>query len=279
MTEAWSQFECEAITRDYFNMFRKEVVGERYNKAEHRRALQKLLDSRSDGSVEYKHQNISAILLEAGYPYIPGYKPAFNYQGLLKTVVLGQLNAQVSEINGLASRLSESVPTTVPGHDWRDVLDEAPERIHERVEEVAPDYVPTKFNYAEIESRNRKLGTGGEEFVLKYEQQRLAQAGRADLAKEVEWTAREQGDGAGYDIRSFDEAHDTERFIEVKTTNSGKYQPFLITRNEVAFSASRADRYFLYRVFNFRSHPRLFLLPGNIEQHVNLSPRLYRASF
>ncbi|MBK8614733.1 MAG: hypothetical protein IPN85_15005 [Flavobacteriales bacterium] len=32
---------------------------------------------------------------------------------------------------------------------------------------------------------------------------RLAAAGRADLAKEVEWVAKTQGDGLGYDIRSF----------------------------------------------------------------------------
>lgn len=260
-------------------MFRMEVVGKTYSKAEQRRVLQKLLDNRSKGSIEYKHQNISAILIEAGYPYISGYKPAFNYQGLLKTVVLGNLETQESEVNRLASNLSETVPKALLEHDWRHVLDEAPERIHTTVEDATPDYTPVKFNYAEIENRNRALGASGEEFVLKYEQHRLAQAGRSDLAKEVEWTAKELGDGAGYDIRSFDETHDTERFIEVKTTNSGKYQPFLITKNEVSFSTTRADKYVLYRVFNFRSTPRLFLLPGNIQQHVNLSPRVYRASF
>ena len=191
----------------------------------------------------------------------------------------GHLDAQMGEINSLVTSLSESVPVALPEHDWRNVLDEPPERIHNSVEEAASDYTPVKYNYAEIENRNRNLGASGEEFVLAYEQYRLAQTGRTDLAKEVVWTAKEQGDGAGYDIRSFDEKHDTERFIEVKTTNSGKYQPFLITNNEVTFSASRADSYFLYRVFNFRSHPKLFLLPGNIQQYVNLSPRLYRASF
>jgi hypothetical protein len=279
MSEPWTQIECEAIARDYFDMFRAEVVGETYSKAEHRRALQKLLNDRSDGSIEYKHQNISAILLELGYPYIIGYKPAFNYQGLLKEVVLGQLHSHVGDINVLASSLSEALPESAALPDWLSILDDAPERIHERIEEKASDYTPVKFNYAEIEGRNRRLGESGEAFVLKYEQFRLTQAGRADLAKDVEWTSKEKGDGAGYDIRSFDEARDAERFIEVKTTNSGKYQPFLVTNNELSFSASRADRYFLYRVFNFRSHPKVFLLPGDLQQHVNLSPRLYRASF
>lgn len=279
MTEAWSQFECEAIVRDYFDMFRTEVVGKPYSKAEHRRALQKLLNNRSDGSIEYKHQNISAILLEVGYPYIVGYKPAFNYQALLKTIVLDRLNTHESEISSLASTLSAAEAVMSPEHDWRKVIDDAPERIHGAVAETAPNYIPAKFNYAEAESRNRKLGEGGEEFVLKLERHRLEQAGRADLAKEVLWVAREQGDGAGYDIRSFDEARDTERFIEVKTTNSGKYQSFLITENEVSFSTTRSDKYVLYRLFNFRGSPRLFLLPGDIHQHVQLSPRVYRASF
>ncbi len=279
MAEVWSQLECEAILRDYFSMFRKEIAGQDYNKAEHRRALQRLLNDRSEGSIEYKHQNISAILLEFGYPYISGYKPAHNYQGLLKEVVIGHIKAQAEDIENIASTLSESVPQVASEYDWRAVLDEAPERIHEGVAESIPDFVPTKYNYTERENRNRELGANGEEFVLRYEKHRLDIAGRDDLAKKVEWTAKVHGDGAGYDIRSFDETRATERFIEVKTTNSGKYQPFLVTKNEVAFSAMHPDTYSLYRVFNFRRHPRLFLMHGNIEQHVNLSPRVYSASF
>jgi hypothetical protein len=279
MSEAWSQLECEAVVRDYFEMFRKDVVGEPYSKTEHRRALQQLLDNRSEGSIEYKHQNISAILLETGYPYIPGYKPAGNYQSLLGVVVLNYLKGRADEILGLVARLSNSVPASVADYDWRDVVDAAPECVRSTVEEQIRERAPVKFNYAERESRNRNLGERGEEFVLRYERHRLEQAGRSDLANEIEWTAKVKGDGAGYDIRSFDEGRDAERYIEVKTTNSGKYQPFLITRNEVLFSASQAESYVLYRVFNFRSHPRLFLLPGNSQQHVNLSPRQYRASF
>lgn len=279
MTEAWSQIECETLVRDYFDMFRSEVGGKSYNKAEHRRALQKLLNHRSDGSIEYKHQNVSAILLEAGYPYIAGYKPAFNYQSLLKTIVLNRLNAIENEIISLASDLSEAAREALPQCNWHEVLDDAPERIHGAVKEITPNYIPVRFNYAEAESRNRKLGESGEEFVLKLEQQRLVEAGRKDLAKEVLWVAKEQGDGAGYDIRSFDERSDTEKFIEVKTTNSGKYQSFLITENEVSFSTASSDKYVLYRLFNFRSAPRLFLLPGDIHQHVHLAPRVYRASF
>jgi hypothetical protein len=43
--------------------------------------------------------------------------------------------------------------------------------------------------------------------------------------------AAEDGDGAGYDILSFDPSG-KERLIEVKTTNGAAKTPFFLTRNE-----------------------------------------------
>lgn len=74
-------------------------------------------------------------------------------------------------------------------------------------------------------------------------------------------------------------AKDKELFIEVKTTNSGKYQPFLITDNELAFSKDFAESYSLYRVYDFKERARLFQMPGAVDKFVNLRPELYRASF
>ena len=88
-----------------------------------------------------------------------------------------------------------------------------------------------------------------------------------------------RGDGAGYDIRSFFGKTDDELFIEVKTTNSGKYQPFLITVNEVEFSRQRSTNYSLYRVFNFSENPGIFSLNGQITEHVNILPQVFRATF
>ena len=49
-----------------------------------------------------------------------------------------------------------------------------------------------------------------------------------DLARKVEWTSQERGDGAGYDIRSFSAAGD-ERLIEVKATRGGPTTDFFVT--------------------------------------------------
>lgn len=78
MPSDWSRVEVEAAVADYFAMLRAERSGVSYNKTEHRRALSKLLHRRSDGSIERKHQNISAVLIELGMPYVEGYKPLSN---------------------------------------------------------------------------------------------------------------------------------------------------------------------------------------------------------
>ena len=77
---AWTDQENDLIVADYFAMLADDVSGRPYNKAEHRRGLLPLLNDRSEGSVEFKHQNISAVLKGLGEVWIPGYKPAFTFQ-------------------------------------------------------------------------------------------------------------------------------------------------------------------------------------------------------
>ena len=277
----WDWLECEATVISYFSMLQQELSGKRYNKAEHRRNLQPLLSGRSESSIEFKHQNISAILAELGFPYINGYKPAYNYQHQLKEVVQMFLAGNYQGIVTESEQYVETVPDEKPLIDWGSVLESPPEIEHTpaRVAEPKRSYTPRKYNFVEGEKRNRRLGEAGEQFVMEYERHRMAQNGRSDLVEEVEWTSKEQGDGAGYDIRSFDPIKDEELFIEVKTTNSGKYQPFMISENEVAFSRDRADHYALYRVFSYKKGPRLFNLFGRVEEHVRLVPKMYRAEF
>ena len=62
----WSRDEVDLIVADYFTMLKAELAGEPYSKAEHNRALQPLLDGRSKSSIEFKHRNISAVLVAMG---------------------------------------------------------------------------------------------------------------------------------------------------------------------------------------------------------------------
>ena len=85
MAEAWTDLEIDLIVADYFAMLVEELTGRAFSKAERNRALQGLLTDppRSRGSIEFKHQNISAVLLGLGQPWINGYKPDANFQNAL----------------------------------------------------------------------------------------------------------------------------------------------------------------------------------------------------
>ena len=58
------------------------------------------------------------------------------------------------------------------------------------------------------------------------------------------------GDGAGYDVLSFDR-EDKERLVEVKTTNGSARTPFFLTRNEYDLANGRPDDWRIYRVHMF----------------------------
>ena len=113
--------------------------------------------------------------------------------------------------------------------------------------------------------------------MVALEKSSLARLGRADLAERVRWTSVDLGDGLGYDIDSY-RADGSERRIEVKTTNFGIRTPFYITRNEVAYSADYADVFSLYRVFDFRVRPRLYVLDGSVQENANLDPYVFIGS-
>lgn len=115
MAEDWSRQEVEATVEDYFEMLDAELRGESYSKTEHRRRLALLLNARSDGAIERKHQNISAILIELGFPYIQGYKPLRNYQQLLFDVAAGQLAARQPLLQIVEAQVQQ--PAAVPRVD------------------------------------------------------------------------------------------------------------------------------------------------------------------
>ena len=87
MAGDWTDKQNDAIVADYFAMLAHDITGRTYSKAEHNRTLQAVI-GRPRGSIEYKHQNISAVLKGLGEDWIPGYKPAFNFQASLVDAVV-----------------------------------------------------------------------------------------------------------------------------------------------------------------------------------------------
>jgi hypothetical protein len=275
-SEPWSQAEVRLAVADYKRMLVQELNGQKYSKTHHRRSLQPLLNDRSEGSIERKHQNISAILKELECPWIIGYKPLGNYQALLFDVIVETLAND--PLFDQAARHASEQPAIVPmGVDFDYWIEPTPQPTKISEPSNPPTFLAMKRDYLARESRNRALGLAGEELVLSYEQQRLERSGFGSLAGKVEHTSVKRGDSAGFDILSF-ETDGRERFIEVKTTAFAKETPFYITRNEVAFSKTTADRYQLYRLFEFRTKPRMFAITGDMHERLRLDAVTYLAA-
>jgi len=277
--EAWSREEVEAAVSDYLHMLTLELSGQAYNKSEHRRMLQTKLRSRSEASIERKHQNISAVLIDLGCPYISGYKPLSNYQAILFDVIQDRLaQDQLFDRSAISAAEQPAVMPLVPEGDF---VVEAPPLRTEVSEPRALYSASSKGiqrDYLAREARNRSLGSAGEEFVIAYERSRLRTLGFPKLCDKVEQVSRTKGDGLGFDVLSF-EPNGRERFIEVKTTAFGKETPFFISRNEAEFSAAFSEQFHLYRLFDFRKQPRMFDLSGRIHDKVRLDPVSYLARF
>ena len=145
-----------------------------------------------------------------------------------------------------------------------------------RIEERKLGFGAKKVDFAEIEKANANLGREGENFIFEWEKSRLRELGHPELAEKVEWTSNVKGDGAGFDILSFEETGEL-RYIEVKTTTQGIDSPFLITKNEIEFSKAHHENYYLYRVFDFKATPLFFILKGYLAEHCELTPKLFEA--
>ena len=273
----WSREEVEACVADYLRMLALELNGQHFSKRAHARALMARLDGRSLPSVEFKRCNISAVLIDLGYPYIQGYKRRSNVQSLLADTVERLASADTALQEAALAAVTRPATPAVPYDDpW--VASPRPEkRIADAPAVYAPTFSAARRDYLAQEARNRSLGRAGELFVVELEARRLHGAGKKALADKVEHVAATQGDGLGYDVHSYED-DGKDRLIEVKTTSFGEDTPFYVSRNELTRSRHDADIYRLYRVFDFRQKPRLYSIEGDIEQWCRLAPVTYLAT-
>lgn len=264
----WTQAEIDLIVADYFAMRAKSLRGEPFVKARHYEAIVDRT-GRSKGSVERKYMNISAVLERLSLPWLEGYAPARNFQGALLQAVEQYVDAEwESDVAGPPTNEANQLAMEPPPERLGLPASDSPE-----LERIA-----RKFDPALRDARNRKTGLAGEKRVFDSEIIRLNQEGRPDLARKVSWVSQELGDGAGYDILSYD-LGGTERFLEVKTTVGHKRTPFYLTRNERDFAEEASDRFRIFRLYDWARAPKAFLIQPPLERALMLEPTAYRASF
>jgi len=274
----WSDIEVELIVADYLSMLQTELAGKPFSKTVHRKRLHPLLNNRSDGSIEFKHQNISAVLVKNGFPYINGYKPRWNFQALLEEKVLSYINANpifINQFESFATREIQLPETQIKFANW---LVEPPKPSNLVKDPKVGLFVPTKTNFIELEQRNTSIGMHGEKLVYEYEKWRLDKAGYSKLSKEVRWVSRDQGDGAGYDILSKDISGE-DKFIEVKSTTLGKDTPIFFTKRENDFSEIKDQSFHLYRVFELNKTPKVFTRTGRFGDFCSYEATQFKGMF
>lgn len=262
--EDWSDAEVTATVSSYLSMLRAELAGVPYSKANHRRALlARLRPGRTPAAVEFKHSNVSAVMLELGLPYVRGYKPRGNYQEALAVEIRARLAA-----DGLLQAIGAVLePAGTPASLQPGV--EPPAKSRRRA-------TGRVIDYEALQAENRRLGAIGEELVVDFERSTLLEAGREDLADAVRWVAREDGDGLGYDVASFhvDGRH---KHIEVKTTKLGSETPFYLSSAELSFATEHPDTFVLYRLYDVDTNPRFFTVSGDLAERLLLEPVTFRA--
>jgi len=268
----WTDAQVNLIVADYFDMHGKWLRGEPFVKAQRNVELQKLT-GRSRGSIERKHMNISAVLDRLGMVWLKGYAPLPNFQRALVDGVERYLAAR-------PALFGNPVAAVAPAGlaEPENLFFEAPPTPGFEPTPAPLERIVKKFDPALRDARNRALGLQGEERVFLHEQASLRAAGRADLARAVRWVSQEDGDGAGYDIRSFDLVG-RERLIEVKTTVGQSTTPFFLSESERAFAEERPDVFRIARLYDFARKPRAFELAPPLDRCLMLRAATWRAEF
>lgn len=97
-TVKWSDDELKAAVDAYLGMLKSQVVGEAFTKSAINQKLRDTsLPSRNKSSVEMRMQNISAVLLGLGRPWVKGYPPLVNMGAPTKERIVSALkNSEIS---------------------------------------------------------------------------------------------------------------------------------------------------------------------------------------
>lgn len=123
--QPWSEAELKACVEAYIGMLGDEQAGRSINKAAVRRSLVAgPLAERGEASVEFRMQNISAVLQGMNRPWIVGYKPAENVGPTNRDRIASYIEA----LDGVAAARSDTVSTSEPAVTMSDIVGN-PDRI------------------------------------------------------------------------------------------------------------------------------------------------------
>jgi hypothetical protein len=239
----WTDSEIEVAVETYFDMLHMQLDGQEFVKRAVETAALRLLPGRTRGSLEFKLENISAVLDALELSWLGGFVPARNYQRRLEDAVLDFLAADETLVEQLR-QADEAVPPTPTVPALEDPLVPPPTSAsRHRNDDHRAGIVRGGWAGGHDEA-NKRLGTDGEKWVIELEQRKLRSAGL---------------------------------HIEVKTTKSGHGTAFALSPNEIRVSRREPECFRLYRVFSYGPDAHYYILAGDLETLVDLTPTQYSA--
>lgn len=248
----WTEAGHDLVVGDYFVMLDKAMTGRPYDPTTHQRAL-RFVTGRAGGAITFLQGEISAILALIGLPTLKDHPPRHDFGDSLVDAVDRCLTARPALLKDLAQ------PPALLGRAAAPVLTEgAPPRAAlvgaavpgERVQRLV-----AKFDPAERDLQARMLTRIGVAAALAYEQTRLIERGRPDLAAQIRLALPPIDEGC--DLLSFSHAGAPRR-IAVKTTTGGPATPFVLTDGEAALRAARPQAFEVYRLYDVAREARVF---------------------
>lgn len=111
--------------------------------------------------------------------------------------------------------------------------------------------VAKKVDWKKVQASKDRIAALGEEIVFDI----LTEEAKGNGLKIPIHVSKDEGDGAGYDIRAWDKAG-KEVHIEVKTSKDRYADGFEMSRNEIEVSKNPNFQYLIYRVYNLNSKTR-----------------------
>lgn len=127
-----------------------------------------------------------------------------------------------------------------------------------------------KVNWSQVQDSNKKTGEIGEELVMQWEKKKLENSKHyKHLANNIVHESKVNGDGAGYDIKSYDADTGQEMYLEVKTTTQSFNTALYMTKNERDFMENNKDKFFVYRLFNLVYDPHFARLKKLTSQDIS----------
>ena len=255
--KTWNEAEHDMVVGDYLVMLDKVMTGRTYDPANHQRAL-RFVTNRSGGAITFLQGEISAVLTLIGLPTLKDHPPRWDFGDGLIDSIDRCLSARPGVLKDLAQ------PPALLGRAAAPALAEgAPSRAHHTPPSERAARLVAKYDPAARDQDARMLARIGVAAALVYEQRRLEERGREDLADQIRVALPLEEEGC--DLVSFSRTGAPRR-IAVKTTTGGPATPFRLTPAEETLREAQPGAFIVYRLYDVAREARVFRVRGAREE-------------